>query len=303
MAEQGIYFRNTRSGKKSNKQPTTAFKFSGGPEAEGRDDHVPCYPLPAHTLSVINPIISALCAESIGDHSETRLQHVLASWVGSCVPVTLSIKYPVLVTSMVNIRNCSRDTVSACIRVVSDANSKYNAPTLSNRGSRACSSFSVSQVSGKLATEVAAEAERVTMGDCICTVTSCNVTQTELIFTLTLENGTHLRCLGMESLSILSRYTPASATCLLCPSNDSYKLVVSSLGSFSGRPDGSCMLMFAGGRVRFQGTPTGCARTAAAFRDTVLRLMSSRQAGEFMMTLTRHSLPSEHTSEEALPSP
>lgn len=298
-----VYFRNTRSGKKGNKQPKLRhFKYNTpaiGPYAVQPSECV---------LSVLTTIASEAAGKDVRLDPDLREHVVLGSWSGSGASCIAFTRIPELVTAMISIRGCSRDTVDHAVGQVCSSNPGVNAPSVMEHAKEHVIDgklvrHSVIQVSGRLAPHVV-DALRVSGAPSFRhEVTFCNATQAKLCFCITLPSGTHIRTLSPGSLHLLSSSFPQWAGCISQPAAEYYKIICEPLqGCFrTSANKNSCCMLYADGRMRLQGIVEDCARTMAALRFALNTLMTGSRCTAFLSLLVEHPLSDTEEAGEGAP--
>lgn len=296
-----VYFRNTRSGKKGHRQPRPRhFKYStsaAGPYAIEPSDSV---------LWALGCVASGLTGSNVALDRDLREYLVLGSWSGlgaSCVAFTHT---PELVSAMVSVRGVPPGDVRSAVDNVCAANPGANAPSVVEHSKEHMSGGRVTrntvvQVSGRLAPHVADELKR-TFGDTAkCDMTFCNMTQAHLCFCVTVPSGTYIRTMSPGSLHMLSEAFPPWSACISQPVAPYYKIVCEpdANGFRMSANKNSCCMLYADGRMRFQGAVRDCARAAAALREALATMMISQHCKVFLSRLVEHLLDDEGEEEEA----
>lgn len=287
-----VYFRNTRSGKKGNKQPKPRhFKYNT--PATGPYDVQPS----ECVMSVLSSIASQAVGDSIELNPDLKEYMIMGSWSGagtSCVAFT---KVPELVTSMISIRGSSLEAVEGAVTSVCASNPGVNAPYVTEHAKEHLVNGrvvrnSVIQVSGRLAPHVVDAMRSAGDNSMKYDITFCNATQAKLCFCLTLPSGTHVRTLSPGSLYLLSTAFPQWSACISQPSAAYYKILCEPLpGCFrTSANKNSCCMLYADGRMRFQGVVEDCARTAAALREAINNVMTGPHCTTFLSRLVEHEM-------------
>lgn len=287
-----VYFRNTRSGKKGNKQPKPRY-FKYNTPATGPYEVQPSQ----CALSVLSSIASHAVGDTVELNPDLREHIVMGSWSGagtSCVAFT---KVPELVTSMISIRGSSLGSVESAVTKVCASNPGVNAPYVTEHAKEHVVNGrmvrnSVIQVLGRLAPHVIDTMKENTCDSMKYDITFCNATQAKLCFCLTLPSGTHIRTLSPGSLYILSSAFPQWSACISQPSAAYYKILCEPLaGCFrTSANKNSCCMLYADGRMRFQGAVEDCARAADALREAINTVMTGHQCTTFLSRLVEHEL-------------
>ncbi|KAL3440023.1 hypothetical protein BJX65DRAFT_291236 [Aspergillus insuetus] len=296
-----IYFRNTRSGKKSNRQPRPRqFKF--GLPAVGPYGLRPS----ACGAEVLGELASGLAGRAVVLDVDIREHIVLGSWMGSGMSCVAFTKVPELVSAMVGIRGVDSDDVNDAVTTVCTENPGANAPnviehTKDHRIGGRMARHTVIQVSGRLAPHVS-DAVRAKHGDSAKReVTFCNATQARLCFCITTPTGTHVRTLSPGALHMLAQTFPSWSTCIPQPTAAYCKIVCEPEASnFRSTPNkNSCCMLYADGRMRFQGNVRDCRRVAAALRESIATMMTDQDCKQFLCRLAPHELCDEEGAELA----
>lgn len=298
-----IYFRNTRSGKKGNRQPKPKqFKFNIPAIGPYAVDPTPC------SMEVLSSIASAAVGESITLDPRLRETMVMGSWHGSGMSCVAFTKVPELVTCMVSIRGCTMGAVEAAIFNVCSMYPGVNAPSVTEHvkqhhaGGRSIRN-TVIQVSGRLAPHVVDAVKAISSESVKCDVTFCNATQAKLCFAVTLPTGTYSRTLSAGSLHLLASSFPSWSGCISQPTAPYYKILCEPpTGCFrTSANKNSCCMLYADGRMRFQGSVPDCSRTAAALREALDTVMMGSYCKAFLSHLTEHVLEDEEAGEAVAP--
>lgn len=301
IAMTSVYFRNTRSGKKGDRQPKPRqFKYNIPATGPYALEPTPC------SIDVLSSIASGATGKDIRLDPRLRENLIMGSWLGSGISCVAFTKVPELVTSMVSIRGCTKGAVEAAVFNVCSSNPGANAPsvmehTKNHQSNGRMVRNTVIQVSGRLAPHVADAVKTVSSENVKCDVTFCNATQAKLCFALTLPSGTYTRTLSPSSLYLLSSSFPAWSGCISQPSAPYYKILCEPpTGCFrTSANKNSCCMLYADGRMRFQGTVADCSRTAAALREALDTLMMGPHCTAFLSRLSEHVLQDEEAQEVA----
>lgn len=287
-----VYFRNTRSGKKGNKQPKPRhFKYNT--PATGPYDVQPS----KCVLTVLSSIASQAVGDTVNLDPDLREYMVMGSWSGAGISCVAFTKVPELVTSMISIRGSSLDAVESAVTKVCASNPGVNAPYVTEHAKEHLTNGrivrnSVIQVSGRLAPHVVDVMKVDGNSDMQYDITFCNATQAKLCFCLTLPSGTYIRTLSPGSLYLLSTSFPQWAACISQPSAAYYKILCEPLpGCFrTSANKNSCCMLYADGRMRFQGVVEDCARTAGALREAISNVMTGHHCTTFLSRLVEYEM-------------
>lgn len=308
MSAPAPYYRTTRSGRRNNvKPPPSSFKFSSPSAAEDDLEHSPGGMLPSLSSELTSDIISGVTQrQHVAPDRNFREEHTVGEWVSDRMAVLAIAKHPLVATTMVSIRNCTRAALEDAVESVHKEHPTLNAPKLTVYSARSKSaSGHVLQLAGKLSTAVIDRLRDECGSAPDCRVTSCNVTDMRLRFIVTLVNGTHVMCMSLRSMQILSRYVPEGATFMPTKDRSGFKMVCRGDHKHKPSPDMSFMLVAKSGRVRLQGTPDGCVSVSDAFGRAVSAVMVSDAAIDFVGLLSPYDAgaPSEAYPEVASDTP
>jgi len=283
----GTYYRPTRSGRKSERQPRTRdFKRStfitvdeDGPENRPDAD------LPRMSVLLLSTVISRLTSKDVTVDPVFRQYYTIGTWESGGLCVTSFCTQPDISTCMCSVRGVGMSDVRDSVSEVCSEYHDYAAPSFAARGPKSASRPALIQLSGRLAPHAFEKISRRT-SSATCVATFCNLSRCRIGFVVCSDGTTHVRSLGMRSIQILRPYFPSWSGCILHSSLQYYRVLCRpKAGKDSSRGDNSGILLYVDGRVRFQGTPDVISMASGAVCHAIGSVMRSSSWFDFVLAL------------------
>lgn len=267
----------TRSAKSQQqlKSSLLQYKNRAEEEADAETQYSQTYnvPLPQASVSILQPIVSALATGYSDINPGTRALFTIGVWREECEAIyRCCFVQPELSSTTCSFGLAHLSEARAALTRISEMFPDAPTCTINTRPFNGGRTISRPQLSGRMTPYV--------VDDVSFDVKWCfaNVSKSFLIFIRTDENGQKLLCMSASAMHILQRHFPSSySTCVYDERTSSYKITVSP------DPDtnmlhsnkNTCMYVYGDGSFRFQGLPHVMPKICSSLKEALFDLSSS----------------------------